>query len=67
MTKKILTEKIRSGSFKFKGRLEVKKPEDENVNESDNKENKNEENFEVGESIELDLDSDQLNLFNEKD
>ena len=28
---------------------------------------KNEENFEVGESIELDLDSDQLNLFNEKD
>ena len=25
------------------------------------------ENFEVGESIELDLDSDQLNLFNEKD
>ena len=24
-----------------------------------------EENFEVGESIELDLDSDQLNLFNE--
>jgi len=64
---KILTEKIRSGSFKFKERLEAKKPDDEKVNESDNKENNNEENFEVGESIELDLDSDQLNLFNEKD
>ena len=33
---KILTEKIRSGSFKFKVRLEAKKPDDENVNESDN-------------------------------
>ena len=64
---KILTEKIRSGSFKFKERLGAKKPDDENINESDIKENKNEENFEVGESIELDLDSDQLNLFNEKD
>ena len=64
---KISTEKIRSGSFKFKERLETKKPDDENVNETDNKENKNDENFEVGESIELDLDSDQLNLFNEKD
>ena len=64
---KISTEKIRSGSFKFKERLETKKPDDENVKETDNKENKNDENFEVGESIELDLDSDQLNLFNEKD
>ena len=63
---KISTEKIRSGSFKFKERLETKKPDDENVNETDNKENKNDENFEVGESVELDLDSDQLNLFNEK-
>ena len=25
------------------------------------------ENFDVGETLELDLDTDQLNLFNEKD
>ena len=38
----------------------------QNKNEKD-KEETNQENFDVGESLELDLDSDQLNLFNEKD
>ena len=45
----------------------------ERVEKSDtdelNKDNEIEkqENFDVGESVELDLDTDQLNLFNEKD
>ena len=60
---KILSEKIRSGTFKLKERIE--KIESNIVNQEKKKEKK--ENFDVGESIELDLDSDQLNLFNEKD
>ena len=48
----------------------LEKNEDEvlsqNKNVKDNEES-NQENFDVGESLELDLDSDQLNLFNEKD
>ena len=70
---KINFDKIRSGTFTFLKRDEitpVEKNEDkvlsQNKNVKDNEES-NQENFDVGESLELDLDSDQLNLFNEKD
>ena len=70
---KINFEKIRSGTFTLLNRDEnthLEKNEGEvlyqNKNEKDNEES-NQENFDVGESLELDLDSDQLNLFNEKD
>jgi hypothetical protein len=43
----------------------IEKIESNIVNQEKKKEKK--ENFDVGESIELDLDSDQLNIFNEKD
>ena len=60
---KILSEKIRSGTFKLKERVEKI---DNNLPKQENEKEK-QENFDVGESIELDLDTDQLNLFNEKD
>ena len=70
---KINFDKIRSGTFTFSKRDEItplEKNEDEvlsqNKNVKDN-DKSNQENFDVGESLELDLDSDQLNLFNEKD
>ena len=40
----------------------TKKPKDK-ISED----KKVDENFDVGETLELDLDTDQLNLFNEKD
>ncbi|MDG2341812.1 MAG: DNA gyrase/topoisomerase IV subunit A [Cytophagales bacterium] len=65
---KINFEKIRSGTFSLLGRDEDTTSEENKVlpENKDNKEIK-QENFDVGESLELDLDSDQLNLFNEKD
>ena len=58
---KISYDKVRSGSFSFlksKGVVNEKnKIESDEVND----------NFNVGESVELDLEPDQLNLFNEKD
>ena len=59
---KISYNKIRSGSFSFLRSKEV-------VNEKNNKIESDEvnDNFSVGESVELDLEPDQLNLFNEKD
>ena len=59
---KIINDKIRSGSFKLLERKEIKKIEKDKKEISEEKK----ENFDVGESIDLDLDSDQLNLFNEK-
>ena len=70
---KINFDKIRSGTFTLLERDEnipSEKKEDK-VSPQKKDENKKEEleqeNFDVGESLELDLDSDQLNLFNEKD
>ena len=59
---KIPYNKIRSGSFGF---LKCKKV----IHEKNNKIGSDEVNdtFNVGESVELDLEPDQLNLFNEKD
>jgi topoisomerase-4 subunit A len=59
---KISYNKIRSGSFSFLKSKEV-------INEKKNKVRNDEadDNFNVGESVELDLEPDQLNLFNEKD
>ena len=59
---KIPYNKIRSGSFGF---LKSKKV----IHEKHNKIGSDEvnDNFNVGESVELDLEPDQLNLFNEKD
>ena len=59
---KIFYNKIRSGSFSFLKSKEV-------VSEKNNKIESDEvnDNFNVGESVELDLEPDQLNLFNEKD
>ena len=59
---KIPYNKIRSGSFGF---LKCKKV----IHEKNNKIGSDEvnDNFNVGESVELDLEPDQLNLFNEKD
>ena len=62
---KILTDKIRSGTFKFKERVE-RTISNENKDQKEIKKNTKEQNFDVGESIELDLDSDQLNIFNEE-
>jgi len=59
---KIINDKIRSGTFKLLERKENKKIEKDEKKISEEKK----ENFDVGESIDLDLDSDQLNLFNEK-
>ena len=59
---KIINDKIRSGSFKLLEIKEIKKIEKDKKEISEEKK----ENFDVGESIDLDLDSDQLNLFNEK-
>ena len=70
---KINFEKIRSGTFTLLNRDEntlLEKNEGEVLSQNKNKkddEELNQENFDVGESLELDLDSDQLNLFNEKD
>ena len=61
---KILTDKIRSGTFKFKDKVE-RTISNENKDQKEIK-NTNDQNFDVGESIELDLDSDQLNIFNEE-
>ena len=59
---KISYNKIRSGSFSFLRSKGV-------VNEKNNKIESDavNDNFSVGESVELDLEPDQLNLFNEKD
>ena len=59
---KIPYNKIRSGSFGF---LKSKKVIDEKHNKIGSDEVN--DNFNVGESVELDLEPDQLNLFNEKD
>jgi len=59
---KIINDKIRSGTFKLLERKETEKAEKDEKKISEDKK----ENFDVGESIDLDLDSDQLNLFNEK-
>ena len=58
---KISYNKIRSGSFSFLRSKGV-------VNEKNNKIESDavNDNFSVGESVELDLEPDQLNLFNEK-
>ena len=55
-------DKIRSGSFNLL--KSEKKLKEKNINSSDNT---IDDNFSVGESIELDLETDQLNLFDEKD
>ena len=62
---KILTDKIRSGTFKFKERVE-RTISNENKDHKEIIKNTKQQNFDVGESIELDLDSDQLNIFNEE-
>ena len=67
---KINFEKIRSGTFSLLGRDEdttSEENEDKVLPENKGKKEIKQENFDVGESLELDLDSDQLNLFNEKD
>ena len=67
---KIQVNKIRSGSFSLLSREEIVPPEDNITKESKDKiseDKKVDENFDVGETLELDLDTDQLNLFNEKD
>jgi topoisomerase-4 subunit A len=67
---KINFEKIRSGTFSLLGRDEdttSEENEDKVLPENKDKKEIKQENFDVGESLELDLDSDQLNLFNEKD
>ena len=70
---KINFDKIRSGSFNLlktdESVLLEKNVDDIPSEREDKKDNKvsSQENFDVGESLELDLDSDQLNLFNEKD
>ena len=67
---KINYEKIRSGTFSLLGRDEEiysEQIEDKVLPDNKDKEEIKQENFDVGESLELDLDSDQLNLFNEKD
>ena len=56
---KILVEKIRSGTFKH---LNFKKINDDVGDINNNKK----ENFDIGDSIELDMENDQLDLFNEK-
>ena len=67
---KINFEKIRSGTFSLLGRdkdTTSEENEDKVLPENKDKKEIKQENFDVGESLELDLDSDQLNLFNEKD
>ena len=67
---KINYEKIRSGTFSLLARDEEiysEQIEDKVLTDNKDKEEIKQENFDVGESLELDLDSDQLNLFNEKD
>jgi len=59
---KIMYDKIRSGTFDLL--KSEKKLIKKNNNSSDNI---IDENYNVGESIELDLETDQLNLFDEKD
>ncbi len=69
---KILLDKIRSGTFTLLEENNDTKNESRVDLMNDIKKNKtidreNTENYNVGETLELDLDSDQLNLFNEKD
>ena len=74
---KITIDKVRSGTFSLHERKEVEEKEDIKVEEKvmtseDKPKNKTtktevEDNFDVGETLELDLDTDQLNLFDEKD
>ena len=74
---KITIDKVRSGTFALLDRKEVEEKEDIKVEEKvmtseDKPKNKAtktevEDNFDVGETLELDLDTDQLNLFDEKD
>ena len=74
---KITIDKVRSGTFSLLDRKEVEEKEDIKVeekvmNSEDKPKNKTtktegEDNFDVGETLELDLDTDQLNLFDEKD
>ena len=59
---RIMYDKIRSGSFNLL--KSEKKLKEKNIDSSDNI---IDDNFSVGESIELDLETDQLNLFDEKD
>ena len=61
MCNKIFYNKIRSGSFSFLKSKEVMHEKKKIGNDEAN------DNFNVGESVELDLEPDQLNLFNEKD
>ena len=74
---KITIDKVRSGTFSLHERKEVEEKEDIKLEEKvmtseDKPKNKTtktvgEDNFDVGETLELDLDTDQLNLFDEKD
>ena len=67
---KIQVNKIRSGSFSLLSREEIVTKEDKITKKPKDKiseDKKVDENFDVGETLELDLDTDQLNLFNEKD
>ena len=71
MGNKITIDKIRSGTFSLLERKEIKveekviTPKEKPKKTVPKKEN--EDNFDVGETLELDLDTDQLNLFDEKD
>ena len=76
---KITIDKVRSGTFSLLERKEVEVEEkkgvkvEETVVASEEKPKKAEQDkekddtFDVGETLELDLDTDQLNLFDEKD
>ena len=76
---KITLDKIRSGTFSLLNRKEVDVAEDvdneveEKVGEikektkNETSDKKIDDSFDVGETLELDLDTDQLNLFDEKD
>ena len=74
---KITIDKVRSGTFSLHERKEVEEKKDikleEKVMTSEDKpksktsKTEGEDNFDVGETLELDLDTDQLNLFDEKD
>ena len=68
---KITIDKIRSGTFSLLERKEDEVEEKVVIPEEKPKKTvpkkESEDNFDVGETLELDLDTDQLNLFDEKD
>ncbi len=67
---KINFDKIRSGTFSLLERnedLSLEQKKEKVLPYIKGREEMKQENFDVGESLELDLDTDQLNLFDEKD